>query len=1002
MSSPRAIGSTKPYRNKAKWYVKYGWTNPIPLPPNKKNPPPTGFTGHAGKDVDEQQIERWLQDLDEESINYSTERANIALRLNVVVREEVNPKTGDLEDVYYELIGIDVDHHPDDPEDPKHGGPQLDYLEKKLGKLPDTWISSARTNGIAGIRFFLWPVEVENGKPQLLAWRGDCGEAGAPDIDIISRGYRFAAVYPSYHPNGGQYLWYPPGVNPAGPKALENIDWTKYGYVQRVSEDGLADTNVKGNNDVNRDLCRIPWTSKLAVLPEKWARWLTRDFLPDPGASPIDMDISDKGLDEWCDSNFGVPRGMCEAMSKTLAAQLVKIENSDTSHNVLYKGHMNLIKLGSKNGHNGWREACEEFEKAWLADVLGRNKRSVRKAESEVMRSFRGALRKVKGRFDEKEFEFPGYDPCDVRIIDEDADGVVKTIDVPTHATDEVSQYRRNDDGNAKHFLHLYRGCLRYVVNVVGQWMIWDGERWHIDDRGYARHLFRAVQDRQIAAGQQMVAEGVRDSSEERKKAGAALVQWGLRSGMAAAVSNALEQAQSFPGISVKFEELDADPMMLGLANGVIRFNTKSFRESLIRQGKPDVPFEFLKSSRDKSLLITMNTGVPYIATADQMNMWKIYKRYLKFIDSGGTREVFIADEISRNTKGQLSVEQIEQWLEIGEGYDLFAHYMKTFLRNHVSDETWEYLPKLFGQMILGNNDEKIAPFLYGETATGKSTFQKLLVASLGDYADWRDARIFMRKELNPLLASALPKRIICIGEMGKNQMHSELFKNITGNEPVTCELKGKNTGVTMKARCTIVSGCNSPPVMPDEDKAARGRFITIPFRHQVLKEDDDPRAGDELQQKCRIAMLAWLIEGCAEAIMAGGIKPFPTEIEMETHEFTNQLSDIAAFVDERLVVAPEHLWKEYALSTDEIRENKTLWRETEWCISNKELFKHFDTWQKANVNPKDHLRQPSFVRRMADRGFKRDGKKRFEGMTSTDTVWVGFKLQHSMVKTEK
>ena len=56
----------------------------------------------------------------------------------------------------YEVIGIDVDHYISGGKE-KFGGDQLKELEAKLGPLPPTWISSSRSDGISGIRFFVVP-----------------------------------------------------------------------------------------------------------------------------------------------------------------------------------------------------------------------------------------------------------------------------------------------------------------------------------------------------------------------------------------------------------------------------------------------------------------------------------------------------------------------------------------------------------------------------------------------------------------------------------------------------------------------------------------------------------------------------------------------------------------------------------------------------------------------------------------------------------------------------
>jgi hypothetical protein len=57
-NKPAMVGMT-PYKTGAPFYVQAGWTGIIPLPPKKKNAPPTGYTGWNGKDPSAQMIEMW-------------------------------------------------------------------------------------------------------------------------------------------------------------------------------------------------------------------------------------------------------------------------------------------------------------------------------------------------------------------------------------------------------------------------------------------------------------------------------------------------------------------------------------------------------------------------------------------------------------------------------------------------------------------------------------------------------------------------------------------------------------------------------------------------------------------------------------------------------------------------------------------------------------------------------------------------------------------------------
>jgi hypothetical protein len=146
-----------PLRDDAVRYFKNGW-HPLELPAHAKSPPPEGRTGREGIDMTLIEIEA------------AAWSGNIGLRMPV------------------DVIGLDVDVY-------RGGMVALNELFAKCGPLPNTWISHSGRNDGSGIRFFRVPVG--------LSW-----VTALPGIDIIQRGHRYAAVYPSIHPDGRQYGWW--------------------------------------------------------------------------------------------------------------------------------------------------------------------------------------------------------------------------------------------------------------------------------------------------------------------------------------------------------------------------------------------------------------------------------------------------------------------------------------------------------------------------------------------------------------------------------------------------------------------------------------------------------------------------------------------------------------------------------------------------------------------------------------------------------------------------
>jgi hypothetical protein len=234
-------GFTGPYGRAALAYWSAGWRGVLPIGrrPGEKYPPPRGFTGHVhADDPSRADVQAWLD---------GPEAAfNIGLRLPPGV------------------LGLDVDAYGG-----KHGGETLDRLTATWGDLPPTWVTSARDDGVSGIRLYRVPVELDGGP---LHWPGEAG----PNIEIIQTGHRYANVWPSVNPEAG-------------------------GAVYRWLVNGLPWGG------------QLPTPGKLPALPEAWVRGLARSG---PPAEKAEMALGD--LSAWW---AGLPAGrLCEPVRKVLDA----------------------------------------------------------------------------------------------------------------------------------------------------------------------------------------------------------------------------------------------------------------------------------------------------------------------------------------------------------------------------------------------------------------------------------------------------------------------------------------------------------------------------------------------------------------------------------------------------------------------------------------------------------------------------------------------------------
>jgi hypothetical protein len=206
------------------------WPSVIHIPEDRKKEPPTGYTGFKGKIADNEQFAEW--------IDVKADR-NLAVWLGFQI---------DLNDELWVIVAIDVDNYDD-----KLGGSQLAELVKKLGPLPDTWVSSSRIDGISGIRYFRVRYD-----PNLRL------RNVAEHIETIYFGWRYALVWPSVV-EGRQYWWFPPGVLP--------------------DENGRAAWKPESG---------IPDPATFPELPKPWFDYILRTDVnaPCPGGAVTDAEVT--------------------------------------------------------------------------------------------------------------------------------------------------------------------------------------------------------------------------------------------------------------------------------------------------------------------------------------------------------------------------------------------------------------------------------------------------------------------------------------------------------------------------------------------------------------------------------------------------------------------------------------------------------------------------------------------------------------------------------------
>lgn len=289
-----------PYAVAADLYWSAGFRGVLPLPARAKKFPPKAYTGSAGIDPSYPDVRAWADGKEG--------AGNIALRLPL------------------DVIGIDVDAYDD-----KTGAETLAAAETAHGKLPPTWRTTSRDDGVSGIRLYRVPPG--------MAW-----EQIGPGIETIQRGHRYAVVWPSIHPEGRTYRW----IDPSGVVSTVIPDLDE---LPSLPQTWIA-AYVKGEAaDVPRNT--MPATSA--------ATWLTA--LPGANADP------------------------CRRMAEAASADAVALSQAaGSAHDAACQATGRFVRLAAE-GHPGVLRVMGSVHKAFVDNTTNpRRKGTVRsrlEAESE-------------------------------------------------------------------------------------------------------------------------------------------------------------------------------------------------------------------------------------------------------------------------------------------------------------------------------------------------------------------------------------------------------------------------------------------------------------------------------------------------------------------------------------------------------------------------------------------------------------------------------------------
>ena len=841
--SAEAIGQPTPYSRVAVHYLEAGWS-PIPLPHHEKWPPPDGFTGADGAYVNKQQVIAWSATRPRRARagKLSYPPSNVAIRLPGNV------------------IGLDVDAYAG-----KQGSAAMAEAEKRWGPLPDTWMTSSKTDG-SGIRLYR--------VPEGLAWPGDFRRAtGHGGVELIRPDHRYAIVFPSIHDKtGDQYGW-----------------WFGPGGLPEAGEWRPAENDEEG--------WEFPDPDQLPELPERWIKGLTGGNAR--SESVAGEQLSPDEVRAWIKGLVGADGAMCSVMRKTLSGTLqgIRIAGDDGgAHEAARDGAWACLGDGA-SGHSGIVKALSRIRGAFFKAVEGRRDDRIARGEWERIVN-RGVAKVAAEGAPEKEdictllgdaqedggsgsrsagsgdggsggvragsdgdAERSGVHDSGDGGAGGTADGGVvasgkeegKGVASGKTRGSSAFDYERDDIGNAQRLAVAHRHVMRYLPSLPSCAVCTPTtKRWVYDNDGQV--------DRwciQVVRGMEQEAKFIEDPKQQ-----ADFLRFVRGCGMLGKLRAMGSLAASLKGMSIPEETFDADPYLLACANGVVDLRGKGLPR-VVGDGptRPSASVDDWEGVRLRPAVqeqyITKSTGIKYDPKASS-RLW--------------------------------------------DG----------FLNNVQPDpEAREWLQRLVGYSLMGGNPERLFIVAYGPTSTGKSTFVEILNNVFGGYgATFNLSMLRASQDERPRadIVDALDRRFIYAEEPSEEwHLHPDQIKRITGGTPIVARRPFARSNVERVPAFTPWMAANAAPSINGADAALKRRIVIVPFDAQVEQGRENVWLKEAILREAAPAVLAWALRGWESYVRVGGLHEAPTSTWAARQQFASEMSEMEQMLSDVCEVGKDH-----------------------------------------------------------------------------------------------
>jgi putative DNA primase/helicase len=452
--------------------------------------------------------------------------------------------------------------------------------------------------------------------------------------------------------------------------------------------------------------------------------------------------------------------------------------------------------------------------------------------------------------------------------------GLNGAAEAPDAGTPDLLRFSNDDCGNSQRLICVHGSDLVYS-HPERTWLAWNGSRWLKDETNQSRALAECVMNEFIRQVRIALAKCAGEVAAARVDPGI-----GMLKDKRAALAQPNEKVRKL--LFEMFDLVDT-----------LRYAEKCLNRgpltNMLAEAQRRLFVAPEQLDRDANLLNFLDATVDLRTGEARLQQRKDYI----------TRQ--IAFPYNRGTETCPRFLAFLNWAMDGERDPERAEGMVAYLQMCV------------GYSFTGWSKEKAIFICFGtEGDNGKTLFLNLMRRIAADYgATIRVSSLMAKKDSNAVssdMADLRGARYVMTSETEPGQKLSQsTVKFLTQGQGVTRARRMRENWMTFPETHSIWVDCNTLPAMPDnvEDPALR-RLVPIEFRAQIPRDQIDRELGDDLYQKERSGIAAWIVQGAVRWFKAGQMLNHPPEIDIARDRW-RRTDPFVRFLEDRCVVGAGH-----------------------------------------------------------------------------------------------